>query len=208
MTTTTTEVEELDRSELEDLGIDVPDDFVSAFRVDADAINILVHDPYGGSYLDDPKDDRSGEDAWEWIGFNDGRERDEWRAEHGDEPNLVWIERYEHSLVCYAPIGESSQVDRQWDVAEGVAVIRFTKPETFGSPLLEVARGICEEYTSWCNGDTYGIVSFRRLSPLDAPNCPVLLPDEFATERWDESGSCWGFIGREWAEQSAKSDRF
>ena len=50
----------------------------------------------------------------------------------------------------------------------------------------ELAKQACESYTSWLNGDCYGIV----------------------TERFDEKGefqdddSCWGFVGFDYAKQS------
>jgi hypothetical protein len=207
MATLTHDAQELDEADLDELGIEAPSNFVSAFQPDADTINLVVHDPDGGSHLDDPSQDHSGEDAWEWIAFDNGRERDDWHAAHGGEPNLVWIERYEHGLVNYAPLGEASVIDRQWDVASGVAVIRFKHDSWPGvANLVEVAREICREYTSWCNGDVYGIITFHRRSALDAPNCPVLVPDEFATEQWVEGDSCWGFVGHEYAERTAKNN--
>lgn len=211
---TETKPVELSRNELEELGIGVPSQFVEAYRIDDDTITVLVYDEDGGSMLDAPNEDHSGGDAWEWIAFDNGRERDEWLEDNELDPVTdVLIERYEHSLVRYAPVYESSQVDRQWDVAIGVAVIRFTKPDEFSpaetdrrKALLDVARGICEEYTSWCNGDAYGILRYSRRPPIDAPHSPVLIPDEFTEETWEEIDSCWGFLGFEYAREAAKGD--
>lgn len=266
-TTTTTRAEPLSSADLEDLGVDPPRDFVEAYRNDEDTITVMVPDPYGGSWLDPPNEDHSGEDAWEWIAFDNGRQREGWLAENqvcaacgielaaywnGDDhlwldsdyewgydadeaaeierwshcpasgadpqvhqptlrPTDFLIERYEHSLVRYAPIGEASQVDRQWDVAFGVAVFRFTKPETFydGDPtreqLLDIVRAVCDEYTSWCNGDVYDLIRYERRRPLDAPHCPVLIPDEFTHDVWEQADSCGGFVGYDYAEETAKT---
>lgn len=204
--TTTTEPRTLWERDLAQLGIEESNAYVG-YQVDEDTIHIVVCDDHG--YLpDNPKVDDSGADAWEWIDFADGYDRDQWKDEHGDEPNLVWIERYAHGNVRYAPIGESSAVDRQWDVATGVAVIRFTKPDEFGQPLLEVARSICQEYTAWCNGELYGIVTYERRPAVDAPHCPVLIPDEFTEDRWVEVDSCWGFLGEEYTRACAKEGNF
>lgn len=213
MTMTKTRAERLYEADLRHLDIDVPRDFVSAYRVDDDTINIVVTDPEGGSCLDPPNEDHSGANAWEWTGFDNGRQRDAWIEEHPEHhpdtcpATTVWIERYEHSLVRYAPLNEASAVDRQWDVAMGVAVMIF-KPEEWGKDpdFREIARTICDEYTSWCNGDAYGIITFRRRLPVDAPNCPVLIPEQFAREVWEEEDSCWGFLGDEYAERTAREN--
>lgn len=231
---------ELDRGELEDLGIDVPRQFVDAFLNDHRTITVRVYDEDPAqNWQDCPRDDNSGDDAWEWIEFDSGRERDEWLeanfccqecgAQWGNEdeacpsgyeesdkhiypdafrPGLdFWIERYEHGLVRYAPTGESSRVDRQWDVAPGVALMRFTKPETIGpdddpDKLLNFARAVCDEYTAWCNGDFYGMLRYE-LQTTHTPT-PFLEPADF-TEAWVETDSCWGFLGSDYAEETAKT---
>jgi hypothetical protein len=244
---TTTLHKELTASDLDELGIDAPrSPFWEAYRNDEDTVTILVADEEGGGYLDPPNEDHSGEDAWEWIAFDGGQERDEWRLENsvcsGCGQSLYWgpaglgeptedewrheldgspicpaakpalaptdilIERYEHGLVNYAPIGEASQVDRQWDVAFGVAVMRFTKPDTIGpdddpDKLLNFARAVCEDYTAWCNGDVYGMIRWERVAP---PVVPLMEPGDF-TDQWQETDSCCGFIGYRYAEQIAKT---
>lgn len=183
----------------------------------------VILDEYGSTDLDCPRDDHSGEDAWEWIEWGNGRQRNEWIGnnfcckecgaaggypdeacssgyEEADKhiypdafrPGLdFWIERYEHGLVRYAPIGESSQVDRQWGVAQGVAIMRFTKPETIGPDddpdrLLNFCRAVCDEYTSWCNGDIYGYTIHRW---------PTIAHYETDPDDGELIDSCWGFIG-------------
>lgn len=144
-------------------------------------VSYLSHDEFAHDY--------EWSEGVEWIIFRNGHQRDLWREENEatyweQYPGRVfWVERYEHSLVRYALMGESSHVDRQWDVAPGVAVIVI--PEDFTPPYDDVARNSLEEYTSWCNGDVYGIVHVW-LNPDGTP---------------DEDESCWGYIGREYAEQ-------
>lgn len=151
-------------------------------------VSYLAQDEVGWDY--------DWQEGVEWIAFDNGHDRDEWREKNeetywAENPGRVfWVERYEHGLVRYALMGESSQVDRQWDVAPGVAVIVI--PEDFTPPYEDVARGILEEYTSWCNGDIYGVVHVW----LNA-NATVLD---------DEIEHCWGLIGRDYAEQTLDSE--
>ncbi len=206
-------IDTITEDELDELGIDVRrSEFVEAYRTDEDTITVLVGDETGGSHLDPPNEDWSGENAWEWIAFDDGQERDEYIGRMCDPDDGTpayrqgfdfWIERYEHSLVRYAPTGEASQVDRQWDVAGGVAIMRFRDDHGCGAngDTLGFVRGICEEYTSWSNGDCYGIVTFERSKPDPVP---FMEPDDFS-DVWTEGDSVWGFLGYEYAQEAAKS---
>lgn len=102
-----------------------------------------------------------------------------------------WVERYEHGQVRYALTNESSQVDRQWDVAHGVGVL-LLDCDWDGTPdeLTEIARSLLDNYTSWCNGDVWGICHF------------VIDPD---TGEELEDDACWGYIGSDHAEEELKS---
>ena len=230
---------DLSNAELEELGIDPPSGMVEAYRNDETTITIMVLDEDGSDILDNPRDDHSGEDAWEWIEWDNGEQRNRWIADNfccqecgaspEDEPCPsgyeetdrhiypdafrpgldFWIERYEHSLVRYAPTGESSFFDRQWDVAPGVAIMRFTKPETIGPDddpdrLLNFARGVCDEYTAWCNGDIYLMLRYELQPPAGATSTPLLTPDDFESE-WVRTDVVGGFIGYETAEEVAKT---
>lgn len=167
----------------------------------------------------DPFDDNEGVT---FIKFDNGNERNEWilrnleecswcgyaedSAEHKNKVDpdyhpfqtsfewndrTFWVERYEHGLVNYALSHESSQVDRQWDVASGVAVLQLD--ENWNGVPAEIARNLLKEYTSWCNGDCYGIIQ-----------------EEYTLRNgiWETDSSrldaCWGFVGSEYAEQMVK----
>lgn len=136
------------------------------------------HNEDGSDFLDD------------WGDLIDGhpfRPRVEWTD------RMFWVERYEHGLVNYALKGESSQVDRRWDVAGGVAVLTVPddvpEPETF-------ARAVLEEYTDWCNGNVYGVAEqiYRCKS------------EEDRDEEWEsiDEETCWGFIGDDYTETVIK----
>lgn len=224
----------LSRADLSLLGIDPPRGYVDAYRNDETSITFLMPDEDGGYSVDPPNEDHSGEDAWEWIAFDSGYERNEWIAANFDcqiccspadpstpceaydevgehdfpdafRPGLdFWIERYEHGLVRYAPINESSQVDRQWDVAQGVALMRIKDDPWWreGTRAIDCVRAVCEEYTSWCNGDVFGMIRYELKRP-DVPPVPFLTVEDFASE-WVETDSCWGFLGYDYARQTAK----
>jgi hypothetical protein len=137
------------------------------------------HNEDGSDFLDDWGDTIDGHEF---------RPRTEWTD------RMFWVERYEHGLVNYALMGESSQVDRRWDVAGGVAVLTVpddvTDPEAF-------ARSVLEEYTDWCNGDVYGVCEQTYAMDQQDPTKQV---------DWvsiDEE-TCWGFIGQSYTESVLK----
>jgi hypothetical protein len=160
-----------------------------------------------------------------WRAFDDGHERNEWIEENlytcdecghplgdhaagaqgevcaGFRPKVIWtdrmfwIEKYEHGVVNCAPTGHSSQVDRQWDVAPGVAIL--TIPDDWcdtDTPegLFSAASKVCASFTAWCNGWVYGVVheTFRHVEESDG------------SEHWErvDDEACWGYIGEEFAE--------
>jgi hypothetical protein len=55
---------------------------------------------------------------------------------------------------------------------------------------LEMAEEACETYTSWCNGDCYGIV----IGIYDLEGDVV------------EEDTCWGYVGSEWAEEALEEE--
>lgn len=133
------------------------------------------HNEDGSDFLDDFGDVIDGHPF---------RPRVEWTD------RMFWVERYEHGLVRYALMGESSQVDRRWDVAGGVGVL--TVPDDVPDPE-SFARSVLEEYTDWCNGNVYGVVeeTYLRLGDND---------------EWEATDveACWGFIGIDYTETVLK----
>lgn len=151
-----------------------------------------------------PSNPWDDDEAIEYKIFDRGYDRDEWIDAHNEDPDpdivqamedgrFFWLERYEHGLVRYAPIGESSQVDRQWDVAVGVGWLMLDSDwkASVDNTFLDMARAMCEEYTNWCNGDVYGVVHVT----LD-----LQTGDEVSVD------SCWGYIGLDYAEATAREE--
>lgn len=100
-----------------------------------------------------------------------------------DAGTAFFIEKYEHGMVRYALQGESSAVDRAWDVT-GVAGFMMSDGE-WGTTksIADYARGTLESFTDWCNGNIFGIVHARYTLDGD------LVDDE----------AVWGFLGEEHA---------
>jgi len=178
------------------------DPLVTATSTELHVTYLAVDDDAGG--WANPLDDNEGVT---YKLFDNGSERNDWVDDFSDgsgdpdvaqamhEHRFFWLERYEHGLVRYALCSESSVVDRRWDVIEGVGWIMLDK-EWFGGDAtpeqyIEIARALCEEFTSWCNGDVYGVVHVT----LD-----LITGDEIDTE------SCWGYIGSDYAEACAREE--
>lgn len=89
----------------------------------------------------------------------------EWIAEQEAAGKRVFpVGVYEHGGIDYSLAGESLHHRDQWDYCVGGAIAiptDYTDPE-------EAARAILADYTAWCNGDTYVIVSMHR-EDVDQP---------------------------------------
>jgi len=98
--------------------------------------------------------------------FNDTIE--ELRA---DGYTVYLVGKYEHGLVSYSLHSEAVYPDMQWDyaIAGVIGVKDVADTET-------VARSHLQDYTAWCNGSVYTVVSVPRDNP-------------------DEWSSCGGFLG-------------
>lgn len=165
---------------------------------DADDLSSKLNDCASCGYhctdhVDDDGNPRTDLEAW--IGC-DGFEPSDARKAI-DAGRAFLFEKYEHGLVRYALRGESSAVDRQWDVSP---VAGFMWADDNWGPdvdIKEAARGFLDTFTSWCNGDVWGIVhawfKYEGGDPERADTGWVIDSDE-------DVESCWGFIGSEHAE--------
>jgi hypothetical protein len=151
--------------------------------------------PEGGYYIawtihDDAYSEYDWSEGVEFREFRTEWDRDEFIegavAEHGYGRVFV-VECYEHTLVHYSPIGTVNYPDHQWDVRpSGVIIV----PDDVTDPL-EFAKATLDEYSSWRNGDVWGVISRE----VDADG--NLVPDA--------SDECWGYIGSEYAESEARA---
>lgn len=132
------------------------------------------------------------------------------------------FEKYEHGQVCYALQGESSQIDRQWDVTSVAGFMIADNDWGEGVDVREAARCTLAEYTDWCNGSVYGIVhveykpgvvertvDHRGMVTTRCNGCGniVILFDDDTHECWTSTDeACWGFIGYEYAERTMREE--
>lgn len=105
--------------------------------------------------------------------------------------DMFWVEKYEHGLVNYALSNESSMFDRAWDVTSYAGVITTPGDLATIEERLAYARAFLAEYSSWCNGESYGVI--QELHRLNGDEWELFLTDD-----------CWGFIGTENAEAVVK----
>lgn len=101
-----------------------------------------------------------------------------------------FFERYEHGVVIYGLQGESSQVDRQWDVTNVAGFMWADDDWDEGVDIKQAARDFLSEYTDWCNGNVYLIVH-------------ATYNDDGSLHDYD---CCGGYIGYEYAERELKSE--
>lgn len=148
-------------------------------------ITYAVHDHY--AYTDNPLDEDRGATFQE---FTTQWDRDAYAEEQLDQGRHVYlVDHYEHSMSRYTVIGkfrgnEGHRGIDYWDSRpSGILSLdnEWTNPD-------EIAPGLMEEYTSWVNGDVYGIVTERFT---------------LAGDEWEqaEEDSVWGFIGTDYAQQ-------
>lgn len=157
----------------------------------------LVHDPSDTEFeWDDPEGDYAPE---QWINgvFRDFRsnrsgggqqDRDEFCQEMVElvgEDRVFIVEVYSHGLESFSIAGTGLYPDRRWDVAPACVL---AVPPDVTNPR-EWAEGLLQTYTSWVNGDVWGIVSNRVCK---------------SGRVWGDD-AVWGIIGREYAEQEAKA---
>lgn len=124
------------------------------------------------------------------INYAGAEEAERWIEEMSVDHDLFSVDVYEHGNIMYSLSGTGPQC--QFDTARGGACIAIPN-EHHESPFTnteEAAASILSEYTSWCNGDVYGIVEITR-----DPETGAWAEDDMA---------CWGVIGYEYAEQCCR----
>lgn len=95
------------------------------------------------------------------------------------------LEAYIHSGVVLALSGEGRFPDRQWDVSQLGMVFVAKKEWRLSKSARKAALSKVEEWNQYLSGDVWGFV--------------------IEDENGNHVDSCWGFYGREYAEQEAKS---
>lgn len=121
------------------------------------------------------------------VNYLDAEAANDWIEEMSVDHDVYSVDVYEHGNVMYSLSGTGPQC--AFDTARGGACIAIPN-ERHESPFTDTraaAEGILAEYTSWCNGDVYGIVE--------------LTIDPATGEVIGDYDDVYGVIGWEYAEQ-------
>ncbi len=106
-----------------------------------------------------------------------------------DEQLFLRVEKYQHSQVHYSVLQTTAYPHRSWDVSACALLVPskdiqdYCKKHVWDDQrLVEYANSVLAEYSQWCNGDVYGVVTHDLVV-----NQKVL--EEVSTD------SCYGLIG-------------
>jgi hypothetical protein len=152
-----------------------------------------------------------------WEAFNEAGEGfahalnelfDRFGRQDGEEV----VERYLRIFHgAYSVTWDSSEYNRyvSFDTAEWREKVGLTDEwlNAHSTERDKLSEGSLKEVMAWANGDVYGYIVEKKLSTYKTYTDPQTL--EVVTEEEDEEwvevedGSCYGFYGREWAEESA-----
>ena len=131
------------------------DVYVLHSQRDADALSALRNEcDHCGAHVTDHGEE--GDEGWSGVWDHDWVKPP--AAVALDEGRAFLFERYEHGLVRYALLGESSMIDRQWDVTPIAGFMRADDKWGKDANLEDMARATLDRYTDWCNGNVYVIV--------------------------------------------------
>lgn len=144
------------------------------------------------------QDDCFGDYEWpEGVEFIQGNSRygyyhndpESWLEQFNEDPNYAVfpVGIYEHGLIHHCVHGDRWFPDMQWDYAVGGAIAIPIGPEGYTEPR-EAANSILEEYSAWCNGDVYAIVTYVKRD----------------NGEWEMDNPVGPYIGSEWAHIAVK----
>jgi len=99
----------------------------------------------------------------------------EWEAENENEWESFPLYLYQHGGTCYRPSREGNPFSCPWDSGRIGSIALKRADFRADADLFKIAEAICEDYTSWGNGEIYGF--------------------EILDFSGDVLDSCWGFVG-------------
>lgn len=139
------------------------------------------------------------------IHFNNANSEGRYGAYTTDEDMFIRYMRIVHDIEVF----EIEITNGYRDTSRALAWVEPTERERVGVPdtypASDVVKGEIEEHNRWAEGDCYGyviqkLVRWIRESSLLADG----YDDAEGRVEWEDTDeSCWGFIGREYAEQEA-----
>lgn len=151
---------------------------------DCNLANVIT--PKGQRYIDVDEDGGPLQHGWDHFSVRPG----------GEDMFIRWARIFHGATVI---------VNRP---VQGAWVLWYLMPDKAAESGISPERTILaeiEEYQAWADGEVYGHIVEKDVTriPRDAEdrNDPEL-DDE--TREWEHVDSCWGYIGREYAEDAAR----
>lgn len=154
------------------------------------AVSYAVLDDTGSEYAFLPGDElETFRSEWERDEFIQGKIADGVPAER-----IFVVEKLEHGQVNFRVLDAwDSDVSDKWDSVPSTVIVIDQEGECGVTDFRSAADSLAEEYTSWANGDVYGI----SRGVFDQTGEVV-----------EEEDSVWGFIGSDYAEKTIKEGDF
>ncbi|QFG12780.1 hypothetical protein PBI_MIMI_307 [Arthrobacter phage Mimi] len=158
-----------------------------------------------------------------WEEFNDAADgfaallNRVWNEVPGDgEENIERYLRIFHG--AYSVTWDSSEYNRyvSFDTAEWREKVGLTDEymEKVGKDTLDpstLSEGSLKEVIAWAEGEVYGIIEERKLNRTvtkvykDPKTGEEVKREESEGEYWETEEAVWGYYGRDYAEEEAKS---
>lgn len=128
----------------------------------------IIHDDTPEDYWD------GAEGLGEFKNFRSQDDQIEWMKEYQDDGKIALIvDRFEHGNVHYSISSTEVYPHRRWDVAPSAAFVpcdhiqeKYKSEIAAGMPesdalqnMIKDSKGILDEYSAWCNGETYCTVA-------------------------------------------------
>lgn len=158
-------------------------------RMDRDINLANVITPKGQRFIDVDKDGGPLQDGWDRL------------AEKYDDSEAIKI------FTIWARVFHGVKVveDRPYD---GVRSLWYVTPEKLAEtpwPAERIIGAEAKEYREWARGEVYGWVVEKDVTrvPKDSEDIDDEDIDD-ETRSWEHKDSCWGCIGREYAESAAR----
>lgn len=100
--------------------------------------------------------------------------------------------------------GVTVVVDRPTEGAWALWYLMPDKAAESSAPPEQVIKAEIAEYTAWASDEVYGYIIEKSVTWKAEGEHEDEIPDEMTT--WEQVDSCWGYYGRDDAEQTAREE--
>ncbi len=165
-------------------------DHIDPFRSpDSNTIVVALENPHGiDSEHEWPEGVEFVQANPRYFNHLPGDEVEHWTDRLIGDHDVFEVDVYEHGNILYSLGGGGPQC--QFDTSHGGARIAIPndRHENPYTDTRQAAANILAEYSAWCNGEGYGIVSFT-----------------YEDGEWVEGDAVWGFFGSESVQSTINS---